>query len=317
MGRFTAGMRSMNRREQLETQYKAARGNLLLAIIFTVVNCAMAALGTTTYFLFSCTFPYTMVLMGSLCTGRLFSIEEYEELVGPAPEEFLPIWMLFVMMVPAVIALAVYLLCWIFSKKRVGWLIAATVLFVIDTLFLILFYGVAVDMILDYVFHAWALFLFIRGIIAHFKRKALQEQEAPVAHAFVSMPEQGAAFGSAAPTAPADAGQPEAQPAQEPDAPAEPENSPVLHMADFSVKSRVLLEYRLDSYDVCYRRVGTINVLVVNGMVYDLIDTGRFEPPHELKARVNGHEITVGFGSDSHSYLKFDGEVIKRKIRWI
>ena len=250
------------------------------------------------YFLFSCTFPYAMVSEGAFSAGIMFSPEEYAEM-GYAEADLLPIWFFFILLVPALVALGVYLLCWALSKKRVGWLIAATVAFVLDTLFLIFWYGFAPDMIIDYLFHAWALFLLIRGCLAHFKLKAVQAQAAEVSgENFEEVPEslaeeQAQAYASA------------------------PVDSPALHAADFSVKSRVLLEYREKAYDICYRRVGKVNELVVNGMVYDILDTGRVEHPHELCAIVDGHEIVAGYGADSRMYIRFDGEVLVKKIRWV
>ena len=298
MARFTQGPRSMTKGERYTVHYNSARANLLLAIIFTVVNSILACIGGNMYFLFSCSFPYAMVSEGAFSTGLMFSAEEYAEL-GYTEADMLPIWFLFIMLVPAVITLGIYMLCWIFSKKRVGWLIAATALFVLDTLFLILWYDVAADMIIDYLFHGWALFLLIRGCLAHFKLKEVQAQAAEVSgEMFEAVPEEVA--------------EEQAQSYVGTKA-----DTPVLHMADFSVKSRVFLEYREQNYDICYRRVGTVNELVINSAVYDLLDTGRMEHPHELCAYVDGHEIVAGYGADSRMYIRFDGDVLVKKIRWI
>ena len=298
MARFTTGARSMTKGERYTLHYNSARANLLLAMIFTVVNGILACIGGNMYFLFSITFPYAMVSEGAFWTGMMGSPEEYAEL-GFTEADMMPMWFLFVMIVPALVALGVYLLCWIFSKKHVGWLIAATTVFVLDTLFLIFWYGVDVTMVLDYLFHAWALFLLIRGCIAHFKLKEVKAQAAEVS-------------GEAFEPIPAEVARAEAQASVGTKC-----DTPVLHKADFSVKSRVLLEYKEQNYDICYRRVGTTNELIVNGCVYDLLETGRVEYPHELCAYVDGHEIVAGYGADSRMYIRFDGDVIKKKIRWI
>ncbi|MBQ7378511.1 MAG: hypothetical protein IJW70_12290 [Clostridia bacterium] len=308
MAKFTTGARSMTKGELYESQYNSARVNLLIAVAFTVLNCVLAVFGGSTYFLFSCTFPYTMVSEGAFWTGIMLSAEEYAEM-GVTQADMMPMWFLYVMLVPAVIAVGLYVLCWALSKKRVGWMIAATVLFVIDTLFLILYYGVHVDLIMDYLFHAWVLFILIRGVIAHFRLKEVKAQAAEFSgEAFVPVPEQSTE---------------EVQMQQDGDAAqseqSEPTkaNSPALHMADFSTKNRVLLQYQVEGYDICYRRVGKVNELVVNSMVYDLLDTGVAEFPHELSCMLDGHEIKAGFGADSHSYIVFDGEVVKRKLRLV
>ena len=40
-------------REALERSYKNSRGNLLLVVIFTVINAILAFAGSSSYFLFS------------------------------------------------------------------------------------------------------------------------------------------------------------------------------------------------------------------------------------------------------------------------
>ncbi|MBQ2767915.1 MAG: hypothetical protein IJF49_07550 [Clostridia bacterium] len=58
------------------------------------------------------------------------------------------------------------------------------------------------------------------------------------------------------------------------------------------------------------------NELVVDGLVYDDY-TASMELPHELTARVDGHEFTAGLMRGSRSYISADGEVVAKKIRWI
>jgi len=82
------------------------------------------------------------------------------------------------------------------------------------------------------------------------------------------------------------------------------------------VKSRILLEARVQGYQICYRRVKSTNELVINGRVYDE-KKGIIEFAHKLCATVDGHEIEAGYDSDSYSYILFDGEMIQRKIRLI
>lgn len=96
--------------------YQAARGNLLLMLIFSAVNVAFAAFGVDIYFLFSDYLAYMLAL-----TGRVFLEYSDEGL-------YLAVGLAF-----AVLVLVPYLLCWIFSKKRRGWMIAALVLFAVDT----------------------------------------------------------------------------------------------------------------------------------------------------------------------------------------
>lgn len=312
MGRFTSGFRGMSQGEKYEAYYNGARNNLLLAIIFTVVNCVLAAVGANVYFLFSCSFPYAMAYDGAFFTGLACTEEEFLAL-GFTQSDMMPMWYLYVMLIPAVIAIALYVLCWVFSKKRVGWLIAATVLFVLDSLFMILYYVPDITMILDYLFHAWVLFLLIRGIIAHFKLKSLNAQQAFV---------QTDVFGTTQAVNSVDpAGMQDIYAGLDTEEKKQPEpaadDTPVLHRADYSVKNRILLIIQWEEYEICYRRVGKVNELVVNSMVYDILETGAMETAHELACKVGGHEITAGTGADSFMYITFDGQTIKRKLRLV
>jgi len=70
-------------------------------------------------------------------------------------------------LVIAVIMLA-YFACWQFSKNKWGWLLAATVLFGADCLFLLgfsLLAGGLVDGLLDLLFHAWVMYYLVRGCV--------------------------------------------------------------------------------------------------------------------------------------------------------
>lgn len=82
------------------------------------------------------------------------------------------------------------------------------------------------------------------------------------------------------------------------------------------VKSRTLLETRVQDYQICYRRVKKTNQLVVNGFVYDEF-TAAVEFPHKLCAEVDGHKIETGYDSDSFSYILFDGKQVATKRRWL
>ena len=93
-------------------------------------------------------------------------------------------------------------------------------------------------------------------------------------------------------------------------------DSVVLRYADYDVKSRTLLEANVDGYEICYRRVKSVNELVINGRVYDE-KKAVLEFEHTLSAVVGGHAIEAGFDGDCHSYITFDGELIERKLRLI
>lgn len=164
----------LSQRQILETRFKNARSNLLLVLGFTVINVILLVTNSNSYFLFSAYVPYLLADLGMTLCG-LYPQEFYgEELAGM---EFLDTSFLTVMLAVAGVILAVYLLCWIFSKNnRRGWLIVALVFFAIDTVLLLLMGGIALDMIVDYVFHGWVIVSLAMGIVAAGKLKNLPEE---------------------------------------------------------------------------------------------------------------------------------------------
>lgn len=163
----------LSRREQLTNKYMSARHNLLLVVIFTAVNIGLLVAQSNSYFLFSASIPYYLVDLGMFLCGK-YPMEYYAEM---GAVEFFPNSFLVVMIVIAVVILGLYLLSWFLSKKpRVGWMIFSLVIFVLDTLFMLLIMGINADMILDIVFHGWVVISLISGISSYFKLKKLPEE---------------------------------------------------------------------------------------------------------------------------------------------
>ena len=69
------------------------------------------------------------------------------------------------------------------GKHRVGWMIAALVLFAADTVIMFAMCGIALEMILDILFHAWVLYYLATGIYAHYKQETLPPDEEELAPA--------------------------------------------------------------------------------------------------------------------------------------
>ncbi len=158
-----------------ESKFKSARYNLLLVIGMTGINIMMLLLGGSSYFLFSATIPYSLSVDGAYLTGRLPDMY-YED--WPAGEAFLGNGFFFTMIGIAFAILAVYLLCFLFSKKyKTGWMITAAVLFVLDTLYMVFIYGVGIDSLMDILLHAWVLYYLISGVVYGLKLKKLPEDE--------------------------------------------------------------------------------------------------------------------------------------------
>ncbi len=159
-------------RMTMENRYNTARANLLLAVVFTVINLVLlVAANGETYFLFSVFVPYYVTLLAMILCGK-FPAEYY----GADWEgvEFFGNGLFIAALVFAAVMLVLYVLCYVLSsRKRVGWLIAALVLFSLDTVLMFVLQGVALDALMDVLFHAWVIVCLAMGIHAHFKLKAL------------------------------------------------------------------------------------------------------------------------------------------------
>ena len=152
---------SMSPREEVEMKYKRSRANLLLVTIVSVVNLFTLALNGS-YFLFSASIPAIPV-----------------ELAMPMSEEEVVVFSDFIVPIIIGIILTVpYLLCWVFSKKRAGWMIPALVFFSFDCLYILMLTLIEpTAFIIDILFHAWVMFYLITGVINGFKLKKMPEEE--------------------------------------------------------------------------------------------------------------------------------------------
>ena len=167
----------LSERQNLQNKYNICRANLLLVMIFSIVNMVLPAVGSQSYFLFSAFVPFFLAYLGADATG-MFSDEYYATYYAPGEFEALDISFLIVMMAIALVIVALYFLCWIMSKKHgIGWIITALVLFGLDTILMFLIQGVAIDAILDIVFHGWVIYYLIVGIVSYLKLKDLPEED--------------------------------------------------------------------------------------------------------------------------------------------
>jgi predicted membrane protein len=142
----------------LEAKYSQSRASLWFVVITSFVNLFMILTGS--YFLFAPSMPTMLIeftLMG-------------------AGEEGVEISALVVPFIFGVVLTLPYLLSAIFSKKRVGWMIAALAFFSIDCLYLLIMYEIT-SVLIDILFHAWVMFSLITGVINGFKLKKMSEEE--------------------------------------------------------------------------------------------------------------------------------------------
>ena len=163
-----------SQRQVLESNVKNARHNLLLVLIFTVINILLLVSNANTYFLFSAYIPYGLVDYG-MFFGGMYPSEVYGEYISEIL--FLGTEFFATMIAIAAVVFLLYVLCWIFAKKNPKpWLIVALVLFSIDTAVLLLWLEISADLILDYVVHGWVIVSLAKGLSALKKLKNLPEE---------------------------------------------------------------------------------------------------------------------------------------------
>lgn len=270
--------------QKLENRYKGSINNLLVIVLFSVVNIVLLVTNADSYFLFSAFIPYFLADYGMYYCGMY--PEDYYYDVGEM--EFLDKSYFVYALVIAAVILLVYLLCWFMAKKKkIGWVIAALIFFALDTAAMLFFMGINMDMFMDILIHIWVFGYLINAIVVYRKMKKAPETEEITEEAFVGQ-----------------------------DYPQIPQNSKILRMADTDVKSKTFLEAEKFGHVIVYRRVKTTNELVVDGRVYDEY-VALVEAPHNLVAEIDGHIFEAGMMNPAWSYIKADGEMLTKKIRLV
>lgn len=164
-------------RQALETKFANSRHNILIVLIFTVINILLLVTNSNSYFLFSAYIPYLFADLGMYLCGK-YPAEFYSEEYALA--EFLPGGFLAVMLVIAAVILALYLLSWMFTKKgSKGWMVFALVFFSVDTGVMFFLNGISTDMIIDVVFHAWVIYSLASGVSVASKLEKLPAEPEP------------------------------------------------------------------------------------------------------------------------------------------
>lgn len=157
-----------NSREYLLRQVANGRYSLLLIVILTVVNLIMTILDTNTYFLFSASVPYYLVFVGMGIENGF--VDGAWNVKGT-------------LTYTGLVIVAVYLLCWLLSKERAGWLTAALVLFIVDTVALVVItfalYDSPMGKLVDFLLHIWAIVELIQAVRGSKKLRALPPTEEP------------------------------------------------------------------------------------------------------------------------------------------
>ena len=138
-------------------KYKNARASLLIVLAFSLVN--VFAVFANYYFYFSSRIALVLVAIGA----------QLDIAAGTNAFKFVFAFLAIASLVP-------YLLSWLFSKKKVGWMIVALVLFSVDTLVLLIDVPSAIagkdfTIIIDVVVHAIVIVELALGVKAGFDMK--------------------------------------------------------------------------------------------------------------------------------------------------
>lgn len=288
-------------------KYGIARSNLLLVILFTLINSVISFAHGNFYFLFSASIPY---YVASFSAAWAYSPED----IGLEPAAN-PTAILVIGAVIAAVLLVPYLLCWIFSKKHYGWMIAALVLFSLDSVWLLLNFHIS--LILDILFHAYVLYYLIMGVrYGLLSRRAAEAEaaEASLPNGTLTLNPDGTMADMSATTANAeDSADAESAPTEQPVIP----DTPILRSADEtgSEKVRVYVETAWDGHQIQYRRVGKIEDLVVDGQVYAEMPRARVNGAH-MTATVAGMQLEAGAMGGSN-IVTVNGKVVATTIRYI
>lgn len=274
---------SLTQKAILERRYKNSISTILLVLGFTTVNAVLLLTNADTYFLFSAFLPYLAVDYGMYLCG-LYPAEYYY-----GDEVFMEKSFLFFMLAVAAIILVLYLVCWLFArKKKVGWLIFALVFFAIDTASMFYLIEIGMDSVADIVFHGWVLVSMAIGVHSYYKMKKLPDEE-PADEVLAEDAAEDTAVQM---------------------------NTVVLRMVDESEKYRTLIMADYNGNRIEVRRVKRTNELVINGMVYDEYEA-LAESAHTLSAVVGGQKIEGVFDGISNMFIFVDGQEIAKKIRII
>ena len=153
--------------EYMLQQYNAARGSILAAILFTVLNILLTVFDMGYYFLFSIAVPYYGVALGVgmdyALGGKTFTLAAC---------------------IFAVVVIAVYLVLWLVSKKHRGAMIPVLIFFIIDMLVLLVAGFMLMDItdiILDILFHIFLMVYFVQAVRFGGKLTALDKERLQVA----------------------------------------------------------------------------------------------------------------------------------------
>ena len=132
----------------MEKRLNLARSNLLIVILFSVINIALVLLNTNISFLFTAILPTLIIQIGQIVSAETGNTA-----------------FLWITGAIAIAIVLLYCMCYLLSKKRGVFMLVALILFTLDTLALVwlLTLGFEAGFLFDIAFHVWILYYLIIG----------------------------------------------------------------------------------------------------------------------------------------------------------
>lgn len=173
MAFFENQQNNLTESERLQQKINTARYSMLLVALLTAVNAIILLAGSDTCFLFSAALPYQLVVFAN-------------EIVAQGGSSALLVLSICFL----VVVVAAYVVCFVFGNKHVAWLIASLSMFVIDTIYYIFIFvtlylpilaasgGSVISVLIEALFHAYALYYFVIAVVNAFKLKKIKQAEA-------------------------------------------------------------------------------------------------------------------------------------------
>lgn len=272
--------------QKLERRYKNSMLSLLLIVIFSSVNLLLLLTNSDKYFLFSAYIPYLLGDYAMFYSGR-YPAEYYADV---SETVFMTDGLFAVTVSIACLVILFYAVSWFFARrKKAVWLVFSLGLFVVDTLVMFVVVGVYYEMLIDIIFHIWAIVSLSLGVSAYMKLRKLSEEEKKASFVPVSANQQND-------TAMYD--------------------SPVLRTYDPEENIKIFVEAEYESLHIIFRRTRRCNELVVNGNVYAQYQVIT-ENAHTLAADVGGYRVEAVYDGRFSCYINVDGRTVASGKRLI
>ena len=159
-------------KKTLPQRYLTARIVLMVMIVLSFINLILIIIGSRLQFTVSASFPFFAVRGGEILDANSYLNTQLGFILG---------------CVASVIWIGLFVLCFVFSKKKLGFMIAAAILFAVDCIFCIAnFYlymqaiqemaedgqGMIISAVIEVLFHIWILYYLIMGWRTGLKLKA-------------------------------------------------------------------------------------------------------------------------------------------------